>query len=88
MFAYFQEKLKNFQSYAQYRRKRGGITNKTYRNFTTKACPPREKKAIRERVSADAFSRRAFLSLRVFSCAARERLRFGCFRRELVCGGA
>ena len=26
----------------------------------------REKKAIRKRVSADAFSRRAFLSLRIF----------------------
>ena len=39
---------------------------KTCRSFTTKARPPREKKAIRKRVSADAFSRRAFLSLRVF----------------------
>ncbi len=61
---------------------------KTCRSFTTKARPPRGKKAIRKRVSADAFSRRAFLSLRVF-CSARLS---GCvsvdFRRELVCGGA
>ena len=77
MFTYFQEKLKIFQSYAQYRRERGGITNKTSRSFTTKARPPREKKAIRKRVSADAFSRRAFLSLRVFLFRSFERLRFG-----------
>jgi len=42
------------------------MTNKTYRSSATKARPPRGKKAIRKRVSADAFSRRAFLSLRVF----------------------
>ena len=55
-------------------------------------------KALRKRVSADAFSRRASLSVRVSSYAAHFgaavcvcRLS-GCvsvdFRRELVCGGA
>jgi len=33
--------------------------------------PAAKEKAIRKRVSADAFSRRAFLSLRVFSRATR-----------------
>ena len=51
--------------------------------------PAARKKAIRKRVSADAFSRRAFLSLRVFLFRPFERLRFSLFfRRELVCGGA
>ena len=88
MFAYFQGKLKIFQSYAQYRREKGGMTNKTYRSSATKARPPRGKKAIRKRVSADAFSRRAFLSLRVLLfrpfenggfALPFERLRFGLF---------
>ena len=61
---------------------------KTCRNPATKARPPRGKKAIRKRVSADAFSRRAFLSLRVFLFRPFEnggfglpfeRLRFSCF---------
>ena len=57
------------------------------------------KKAIRKRVSADAFSRRALLLLHNFRCFARlETARFeftvrlvsfrSVFRRELVCGGA
>ena len=88
MFAYFQGKLKIFQSYAQYRMEKGGMTNKTYRSSATKARPPRGKKAIRKRVSADAFSRRAFLSLRVLLfrpfenggfALPFERLRFGLF---------
>ena len=79
MFAYFQGKLKIFQSYAQYRREKGGMTNKTYRSSATKSRPPRGKKAIRKRVSADAFSLRAFLSLRVFLFRPFERLRFGLF---------
>ena len=41
--------------------------------------PAARKKAIRKRVSADAFSRRAFLSLRVFLFRPFERLRFGRF---------
>ena len=61
---------------------------KTCRNPATKARPPRGKKAIRKRVSADAFSRRAFLSLRVLLfrpfgigglSLSFERLRFGYF---------
>ena len=52
---------------------------KTCRNPATKARPLRGKKAIRKRVSADAFSRRAFLSLRVFLFRPFERLRFGLF---------
>ena len=41
--------------------------------------PAARKKAIRKRVSADAFLRRAFLSLRVFLFRPFERLRFGLF---------
>ena len=43
------------------------------------SSPAARKKAIRKRVSADAFSRRAFLSLRVFLFRPFERLRFGLF---------
>lgn len=60
--------------------------------------PAARKKAIRKRVSADAFSRRAFLSLRVFLVLPVWKRRFefivcavafrSVFRRELVCGGA
>ena len=56
-----------------------GQQTKICRSPATKARPPREKKAIRKRVSADAFSRRAFLSLRVFLFRPFERLRFGLF---------
>ena len=41
--------------------------------------PAARKKGIRKRLSADAFSRRAFLSLRVFLFRPFERLRFGRF---------
>ena len=94
----FLRKIKKFfRRYPQYRRERSGITNKICRSPATKACPPREKKAIRKRVSADAFSRRTFLSLRVFLVPPVWYSGFivrlsGCisvdFRRELVCGGA
>ena len=47
------------------------MTAKYTPQLYVKSPPAARKKAIRKRVSADAFSRRAFLSLRVFSCAAR-----------------
>ena len=40
------------------------------------SLPAARKKAIRKQVSADAFSRRAFLSLRIFLFRPFERLRF------------
>ena len=66
MFTYFQEKLKIFRRYPQYRRERGGIPNKNMPQPCNESPPAARKKAIRKRVSADAFSRRAFLPLRVF----------------------
>ena len=94
----FWEKSGFFPRYPQSKGKGAERRPETHRNVTTKARPPREKKAIRKRVSADAFSRRASLSVRVSSYAAHFgaavcvcRLS-GCvsvdFRRELVCGGA
>ena len=60
----FPRKIKNFfQSYPQYRRRRGGITNKTYRSFTTKARPPREK-----RRSASGSARTPFRGGPFFRC--------------------
>lgn len=61
MFAYFREKLKIFRSYTQYRRKKGGMTNKNMPQPCNESPPAARKKAIRKRVSADAFSRRALL---------------------------
>ena len=67
MFIYFLSKIKKFFGVMHNtERKRAERRIKTCRNPATKARPPREKKAIRKRVSADAFSRRAFLPLRVF----------------------
>ena len=95
----FSRKIKKFfRSYAQYRREKGGTANKNMPQPCNKSPPAARKKAIRKRVSADVFSRRAFLSLRVFLvspvwkrlfeftvCAVAFR---SVFRRELVCGGA
>lgn len=84
----FRENQKNFGVIHNTEEERGEIINKTLSQPYNESPPAAMKKAIRKRVSADAFSRRAFLSLRIFSCAARlvqrfelsfERLRFGCF---------
>ena len=79
--------------------KEKGRDNKQKHAATLQRKPARrEKKAIRKRVSADAFSRRAFLSLRIFLVPPVWKRRFefivcavafrSVFRRELVCGGA
>ena len=94
----FLRKIKKFfRSYPQYERGSGGITNKHAATLQRKPAR-REKKAIRKRVSADAFSRRAFLSLSIFLVPPVWKRRFefivcavafrSVFRRELVCGGA
>ena len=94
----FLRKIKKiFRSYPQYRRGRCGITKKNMPQPCNESPPAARKKAIRKRVSADAFSRRDFLSLRVFLVPPVWYSGFivrlsGCisvdFRRELVCGGA
>ena len=95
----FLRKIKKFfRGYAQYRKERGGTANKNMTQPCNESPPAAREKAIRKRVSADAFSRRAFLSLRVFSSSARLgtavlftvcSIAFrSVFRRELVCGGA
>ena len=62
----FRKNQEIFQSYAQYRREKGGTSNKNKPQPCNESPSAAMKKAIRKRVSADAFSRRAFLSLRVF----------------------
>ena len=94
----FLRKIKKFfRSYPQYRREKGGITNKTYRSSATKARPPRGKRrsasgSARTPFRGGPFCRCAFFLVppvweRRFDCRLR-----GCvsvvFRRELVCGGA
>ena len=60
-------------------RKEKGRDNKQKHAAALQRKPAARKKAIRKRVSADVFSRRAFLPLRVFLFGPFERLRFGCF---------
>ena len=98
MFTYFPRKIKIFSELSTIPKGRSGTANKTMPQLYNERPPAAKKKAIRKRVSADAFSRRAFLSLRIFFLVPPvwysgfivpfERLCFGCFRRELVCGGA
>ena len=53
--------------------KRGiaGKKQKPERNVSTKARPPREEKAIRKRISADAFSAAGFAVVACFPCSSR-----------------
>ena len=71
MFAYFQGKLKIFQSYAQYGRKRGGITNKNMPQPCNESLP-----AAREKGDPQAGQRGRLFAAGIsvaanFSCAAR-----------------
>ena len=62
----FRKNQKNFGVIHNTEEERGEIINKTLSQPYTESPPAAMKKAIRKRVSADAFSRRAFLSLRIF----------------------
>ena len=62
----FRKNQKNFGVIHNTEEERGEIINKTLSQPYTESPPAAIKKAIRKRVSADAFSRRAFLSLYVF----------------------
>ena len=67
MFTYFFKKNKKFfRVVHNTEEERGEIINKTLSQLYNESPPAAIKKAIRKRVSADAFSRRAFLSLHVF----------------------
>ena len=67
MFTYFFKKNKKFfRVVHNTEEERGEIINKTMPQPCNESPPAARKKAIRKRVSADAFSRRAFLSLHVF----------------------
>ena len=89
MFTYFQEKLKIFQSCAQYRRERGGITNKKHAAALQRKPARREKKGDpqagqRGRLFAAGLSVAAcFFSCHPFRngylCLPFERMRFGLF---------
>lgn len=65
--------------------KRGiaGKKQKPERNVSTKARPPREEKAIRKRISADAFSAAGHFVVARFFVAVFRKRRF-C---RAVCGG-
>ena len=62
----FRENQKNFGVIHNTEEERGEIINKTLSQPYNESPPAAMKKAIRKRVSADAFSRRVFLPLRVF----------------------
>jgi len=62
----FRENQKNFGVIHNTEEERGEIINKTLSQPYNESPPAAMKKAIRKRVSADAFSRRVFLSLCVF----------------------
>ena len=67
--------------------KRGiaGKKQKPERNVSTKARPPREEKAIRKRISADAFSAAGhFVVARFFCCRLLETAVLPCCLRRSV----
>ena len=62
MFIYFLRKIKKFFGVIHNTEEEtGGITNKNMPQPCNESPPAARKKAIRKRVSADAFSRRALL---------------------------
>lgn len=82
----FSRKIKIFSELSTIPKGRSGTANKTMPQLYNERPPAAKKKAIRKRVSADAFSRRAFLSLRVFLVLPVWKRRFGLlFERLRFC---